>query len=201
MNRSMQRNLTINEKLSLKKKYESLLKSGHGILTTFQRKRIVGISKEGRSGTKDSDVWYRAKMNSRNGLMDLLLICDYANEKTIKEIFYDVDERINNYPLTALIKAIFPPSVKQISEEEKWRVRVLEEIVCRGLEWYLQRGVFPTESHQRLIFETLDAITITSSRRKIYEKTTEGGYLKKVDFEGIPMSEEEQKKLKELNTK
>lgn len=182
MNRSYQRELMKSHKLSLIKKFKSLLASGSNVLTPYHRKRLLGKKRKERGGMTDSDLWYRIKPRCKTGIQDLLLISEIANEEILKEIFFTRDERTGNIPINELFELLFPQDTKEISKEEKWRIELLEEIVCKGLEWYLKKGVFKTKSHQRMIFETLDAITIVSSGKEIYKETTEGHFIDKVRF-------------------
>jgi hypothetical protein len=201
LSRSYQRKTPISDKSSLKQKFKPLLESSSNILTPYHRKRLLGEKRKERGGTTESDLWYRIKPRCKTGMMDLLLVSEIANEEILKEIFYTKDERTGSLPIRNLFRTLFPPTVKQITDEEKWRTELLEEIVCNGLEWYLARGVFTTRSHQRLIYETLDAITVMSSGRKIYEQTKEGHYVDRVDYEGIPSYEHNKKQSKRLSKK
>ncbi len=182
MNRSYQRESLKSHKLSLIKKFKSLLTSSSNVLTPYHRKRLLGKKRKERGGTTDSELWYRIKPRCKTGIQDLLLISEIANEEILKEIFYTKDERTGNIPISELFELLFPQDTKEISKDEKWRIELLEEIVCKGLEWYLKKGVFKTKSHQRMLFETLDAITIISSGREIYKETIDGHFVDKVRF-------------------
>ena len=108
MNRSYQRELMKSHKLSLIKKFKSLLASGSNVLTPYHRKRLLGKKRKERGGMTDSDLWYRIKPRCKTGIQDLLLISEIANEEILKEIFFTRDERTGNIPINELFELLFP---------------------------------------------------------------------------------------------
>src|SRR5574337_643649 len=152
------RELTNNEIGSLKKTYEKHARSiARGFLTREQRMRLLELKKKER-GTTDSDFWYKLKRQSKNAIMELQMISDIANDKQLKEIFYEGTP--TRSPISELFVSLFPIN-RKTDQDDLWRSSIMAQIVFRSLEWYLQNNTFPTESHQRLIRDTLDAISVT----------------------------------------
>lgn len=59
-----------------------------------------------------------------------------------------------------------PKQEKKLKEQE-WRKFILEDVALQVLKWYLSSGIFKTDSHQRMILDMMDAITIMSSGKKM----------------------------------
>jgi hypothetical protein len=58
------------------------------------------------------------------------------------------------------------PQLDKLKEQE-WRKYILEDVAVNVLQWYLASGIFQTDSHRRMIIDTLDAISIMSSGKKM----------------------------------
>lgn len=180
--RQYRRVLTPTQYDNLRHEYGFHLKgSRYGCLTTADRKFLLKLTlgpnkvSEEEKRQSEADFWYRLKRKAQSAIVDLRLICDMCSDETLGDIFSLKDERKIFYQLNVFLRKLFPPVSKKIGKEEKWRKQVGEEIVCNGLMWYVNSGVLSTESHRRAVFEVLDAVSLASSGRRKYKRTTDGG--------------------------
>jgi hypothetical protein len=60
------------------------------------------------------------------------------------------------------------PKQEEKLKEQAWRKFILEDLAIRVLQWYLAGGIFKTDSHRRMIIDTMDAIAVMSSDKKKY---------------------------------
>jgi len=58
------------------------------------------------------------------------------------------------------------PEQEEKLKEQEWRKFILEDLAVKCLTWYYKSGLFKTDSHRRMLIDTMDAITIMSSGLK-----------------------------------
>jgi hypothetical protein len=169
--RQYRRHITKRELTSLKKRYEQHIKSRGGFLSTASRKILL---QESQKLIDEADFWYRTKLSARNTIIDLVLLSEIASERELQDIFYKELKLastifISDPPLKLLLRTLFPAAhatQRPSDEENKWRIKILEEVVGIGLKWYMKSGFLKTRVHNRMIEDTLDIIATMSSGKR-----------------------------------
>jgi hypothetical protein len=144
----------------------------------------IGTDQEvfgGGDETALTKYFYEIREHAQAAIDDFRLLSDVLTEKELRAIFGKKIDEMNKmpvYPISLLLESLLPKItnqkkgivVQEILKEQEWRKGVLEEVVISALHWYLESGVFKTESHQRLLSDTLDAIAIMSGNRQTYQQ-------------------------------
>jgi hypothetical protein len=186
MDRQYRRELTPDQKESLRVKYRDYLQySRGGFLTTNKRKRLLEI-KKGDEGTPEADFWYKLKQSARDSIVDLQMICDIADNEQIKEIFQRIPiKKIEkNVPiknedfvsLPRLISSVLVTNWRSEKKDDLWKALLVKELINACLNYIETSGILMTKAHMRLIDEIRDlvnavigvAIELPPDRRRGY---------------------------------
>ena len=89
-----------------------------------------------------------------------------------------------DYPVTKVLTSLLPASTfrlkpkdaDRLQKEQEWRKVILEEVAVESLNWYFNSGLFETDSHQRLLVDTMDAIAVISTGEKRVRRNYGEGY-------------------------
>ena len=180
------RELSENDKTSLKKKFKNHIEnSRNSCLTKNQRLRLLEIKKK-EHGTTESDFWYRLKKDAKNAIVDLQMICNVADDEQIKEIFQHIPlKKIEkNVPikdedlvsLDRLISSILVTNWRSEKKDDLWKALLVKELINACLNYIVTSGILMTKSHMRLVDEIRDlvnavigiAIELSPDRRRGY---------------------------------
>ena len=166
-----------------------------GFLSKSVKERLLHITNwsEGTSNYDLHQYFYEIREHAKSALGDMHLLCDTLTELQLEQIFgtkeiFDIKSdrvfTLAQYPISNLLEAIIPridyrrrgKETEEERKEKEWRKLFLEEIVIMCLDWYLRSGLVKTDSHKRILIDTMDAIAILSSGNKKIERRPEGYY-------------------------
>jgi len=147
-----------------------------GFLGKNHKQKILRLKKwRDTSDREVYDFFYEIRERARSALIDFQMLCEFLSEEQLQSIFTEQKKgSIGYYPLTLFLSALLPSTtfrlkpkqIEKLTKEQLWRKLVLEDLVIKALTWYDESGIFETDSHQRLLIDTMDAISIMSSGEK-----------------------------------
>jgi len=147
-----------------------------GFLGKNHKEKILRLKKWREASDREVyDFFYDIRERARSALIDFQMLCEFLNEGQLQAIFTEQKKDVvGYYPLTLFLSALLPSptfrlkpkQIEKLEKEQLWRKLVLEDLVIKALSWYDESGIFETDSHSRLLVDTMDAISIMSSGEK-----------------------------------
>lgn len=115
--------------------------------------------------TQTADILRQTIIQLENSIESAKI--DLVNQKDRPDEVKRLQDWLKNWePIVHAQKRQLPIEEEKLKEQE-WRKHILEDLAVKILKWYLASGIFQTDSHRRMIIDTLDTITIMSSGKKI----------------------------------
>jgi len=181
--------LTKKEIKDLQAKHVPFLKRSKrsGFLPTETKKRLLRLTNWGEDVTNQEIYQFFSDIREHalSGLMDLQLLCNTLNEKELEKIFGIKSMATDDYPITKVLLSLLPESrtfrmkpkeIEKLQKEQEWRKFILHEVVVECLDWFANSGIFKTDIHERLLIDTMDAITTMSTGDKGIMRRTYNTY-------------------------
>lgn len=166
------RDLSKKEIKDLQAKYTPYLKRSQrsGFLPTETKKRLLHLTnwKQDTSNQEIYQFFSNIREHTLSGMMDLQLLCSTLNEKELERIFGTKPTAQDEYPITKVLSSLLPESrtfrmkpkeLEKLLKDQEWRKVILNELVLEALYWYYNSRIFKTNTHSRLLAETIDAIS------------------------------------------
>lgn len=164
------RHLTPEQKKVLKEDHKNILKiSRGGILTTNQRKRLLGLKKQ----TKDDDerkFWSDIRNSVKTTFTDLQLIMKVASDQQISEMFES--EYTESFPdwkikhtrveMMRFIDTLFREYENE--SEPFWQDKLARQFIEKGVYYFRDKKEFKGGLYQRLFEDIIDAVYINNPR-------------------------------------
>lgn len=147
-----------------------------GFLGKNHKQKILRLKKWRETSDREVfDFFYDIRERAKSALIDFNMLCEFLSEDQLKSIFTEQKKGVvGYYPLTLFLSALLPSptarlkpkELEKLEKDQLWRKLVLEDLVLKALSWYDESGIFETDSHSRLLVDTMDAISIMSSGEK-----------------------------------
>jgi len=151
-----------------------------GFLGKNHKQRILRLKKWREASDRDVyDFFYDIRERAKSALIDFQFLCEFLTEEQLKVIFAEKEKTAGIYPLTLFLSALLPTSTyrmqpkqaEKLQLEQAWRKLILEDLMIKGLSWYIYGGILKTDSHRRMVIDTMDAVAIMSSGKKRVVRT------------------------------
>lgn len=150
----------------LRENYDHLLKvSRGGLLTTNQRKRLLGL-KKATQGEDEKKLWFDIRESVSTTFLDLRLICDIASDNQLKVMFEPVSEkdlpldknsRYDQYAkYTRNDVTLFVNHLLFAKDRLDWKFLLASKIMLESVYYLGTHPKFDTELHRRLFGDLID---------------------------------------------
>ena len=160
--------LTKNKKKVLIKEYSDILKvSRGGLLTTYQRKRLLSL-KNVTEGEDEKKLWWDIRNSARTAFLDLKLICDIASDNQLQDIFEPLSESdlsknksgrpdvYGKYTRTHL--STFLNGLLFDKDNLHWKYLLASELIETSISYIRWKPEYDDQLHNRAFNDVLDMI-------------------------------------------
>lgn len=168
--RQYRRHLTKEQVKHLREKYAELLQNKRGgCLGSKTREWLIGIRRdeedlvERERQDRETKTWSRIKQTIHDSLLDMNLVCEIADEKTLEGIFFGVHDNRKSNPFLNLLVAILLPE-DHSAGETTWRKAIREELLARMLDHYVSSGILTDGLRKRTMSDALEIVEMISEK-------------------------------------
>ena len=160
--------LTNYKKKVLKDDHSAILKvSRGGVLTTPQRKRLLGFTKS-TEGEDEKKLWFDIRNSARTAFLDLKLICDVASDNQLKDIFEplsseDLQKDKNGRPdafgkYTRTDVNTFLNTLLFERDNQEWKYFLASRLIEVAISYIRWKPEYESQLYNRVFDDVLDVV-------------------------------------------
>jgi hypothetical protein len=118
---------------AIRLKYKPHINNAGGLFTPIARERLLGLEGQTGRGRTKSDFWYHVRTSVENGLIDLDLFIETADDK-------DVNMVLNRVTLDPFVKSLL--SIWN-TKPDKMKAEIAQLFILAGFEYLLHWSPHP----------------------------------------------------------